>query len=193
MINPAQRQHSPDGLYWWTGNQWVAAWSHDRSHWFDGTRWLPRAHQPPVPLLRRSDWILGGLWCSVAAVATGFAMLAAAESVDASTEPNSTLWTLAALAAVLVVLMPVAGYATGRAPRRLPRMCLAAGAMWGSIMLGYVLSMLTATGPANDDAAGAGVVILAIPTACVVAVLMGLGALARLAVERLARRRSARS
>ena len=40
---------SPDGMYYWDGQQWVSTLSHDgRSRW-DGTQWVPVQAQPGAP------------------------------------------------------------------------------------------------------------------------------------------------
>ena len=144
---------------------------------------MPRMSPPSAPLLERSDRILGSVWAVVAVPAATLSVLAVSQADDPSTTPGWPLWTLAALGVVLVILMPVAGFIAGRSPRAFPRIAVAAGVIWGSLMVGYALSMTASSGPASDDAAGAGLVILGIPTAFVVASLVGVGALARLALD----------
>ena len=34
-----ESRHSADGEWWWSGAEWLPAWSADRRSWFDGLRW----------------------------------------------------------------------------------------------------------------------------------------------------------
>ena len=67
-VETAPAQHSPDRVWWWTGREWLSAWSSDGRWWFDGTSWRAVPTQPerellpqrPVntgaPKVRRGGW-----------------------------------------------------------------------------------------------------------------------------------------
>ena len=177
-------QHTPDGLYWWNGHTWVRAWSDDLRHWYDGTEWIPRRFPRSPALLRRGDLVLAVIWILFALPLAGFSMQAAHHNADPSNEPTWAIWTLASLGAAALLLIPVTGYVAGAAPRRVPRMLAATGLIWAILMMLYSLAMLASSDPNGDIAAGAGLVLLAIPAAIAVSVLVGIGALIRMLVER---------
>ncbi|BBH18583.1 hypothetical protein Back2_28700 [Nocardioides baekrokdamisoli] len=187
MTETADGQHSPDGIWWWTGEEWISAWSPDFRYWFDGSTWIPQssARRGQSAFLRRSDWVLGGIWITGAILATGFGMQAASHNDHPELEPTWALWSWGGVAATLVLMMPVMGYLTCRAPGRIARMALATALVWGSLLAAYVLAMATSSDPNSDNAAGAGLVVLGIPAGLAAAALVGFGGLLRLAVDRL--------
>lgn len=180
-------QHSPDGLYWWTGEEWIRAWSPDLRYWFDGTEWVPRSPRtrPWALSLSKSERWLGSLWIALAVAATGFSMQAASHNDHPALEPTWAVWTLACLGACLVILMPVSGYVVGYAPRRIARMVRVTMIMWGSLLIAYILAMAASSDQNSDIGAGVGLVILGLPSGLVVAALVGFGGLVRWGVDGL--------
>lgn len=177
-------QHSPDGLYWWNGREWVRAWSDDLRHWYDGTEWIQRRFSSSPALLRRRDLALSLIWILIALPLAGSSMQAAHHNSDPSNEPTWAMWTLVSLAGAALMLIPVTGYVAGARPRRLARMLAAVGLIWGIVMVLYFLAMMASSDPNSDIAAGVGLVMLAIPAAVAIAVLLGIGALIRVLVDR---------
>lgn len=179
----AERRHSPDGAYWWTGEQWVPAWSADRRWWFDGRAWVPAA--PRDSLLARADRVVAGLWVAFALVAMVEFGYVAHKGEGAS---KGWIAPLIGTAGVWVLAVIATGYVAGRAPLAWPRLCLAFGFLCLIAGVVYVESMLATTDANNDIEAGSGVVVLGVPAAALIALLLGLGALIRWAVAAIRRR-----
>lgn len=113
-------------------------------------------------------WVLGLVWAS-----------RTVPLADTSQMTNADVDLGLTLAIGSPLLLVVHGWFLGRADR-----WLFVGALtlyvWGLFMFGYVAAMLmmpVTPGAADDDtAAGAGVVLLAVPALLIVAILVGLGA-----------------
>lgn len=113
-------------------------------------------------------WVLGVVWASRTVPLT-----------DPNLITNADVGVGLTLAIGSPLLLVACGWLLGRAGR-----WVFVGALtlyvWGLLMVGYVAAMLmmpVAPGVADDDtAAGAGVVLLAVPALLTVAVLVGLGA-----------------
>jgi hypothetical protein len=91
------------------------------------------------------------------------------------------------LAIGAVVLLVLCGYVLGRS-RRWIYLATLVGCVWALLLALYIAAMLSVpvTGPSdNDNAAGAGLAILAVPVLFVVATLVGMGAGAGLLVGHL--------
>jgi hypothetical protein len=83
-----------------------------------------------------------------------------------------------ALSLASLALMTACGYLLGRA-RRWTYVCALTGYVWVLLLALYVVAMLAAPPPGasdNDTAAGAGLVILALPLFLVVSAFVGIGA-----------------
>lgn len=178
MTTGPRGQHSPDGAHWWTGAGWVTAWSPDRRWWFDGTKWV----RPSRPrLLSRNDFVIPGIWGLgvVAAIALAIDL---AHRRQSTSGPRGEFWALWAVGALALIGTPITGFVAGRRPRAVERLLLCAGYIWFGFAATYTAAMLAQPvlpTDTNDTAAGAGLAILGIPAGVAIAVLLGLGALAR--------------
>jgi len=159
--------------------------------------WLPTWVRPARAERRKPPrWLLltGIAWifCLSAWMVVGIALVAAAPADGGAVvraQVRSDLEVMAGLAVFAVVATVVWGAMVGR--RHEYRWLWLAGAVGtGVLMLGYVLAMLAApmNGTAdNDNAAGAGVAILILPTAAAVLSLLwfgaGIGLLSRLIIR----------
>lgn len=175
-------QHSSDRVWWWDGTQWQSAWSADGSHWFDGTKWVPAGQVPRRRTLTRAEWLVAAAWMALWVMGVAWAIWAvqAAGDAEAVTMPTPMLITGLALLALVVVVIPTTS-AWLAARRRWTQVLLFAGAVTCLLLAWYVAAMLAVPVPVGqpdiqDDAAGAGLVFLAIPTAAAVLVLTGIGA-----------------
>jgi hypothetical protein len=174
---------SDDAAWWWNGERWLPTMSSDGTHRFDGTRWQ-RVRRPPrwfvisglIWLVALASWLLAGT------------VFLAVGPVDGSVTELAVIGGLA-LVAVISTIAWGAFVAWRGETRR-----LWAAALAGTVvqLIFYVSAMLAAPqtpdSADNDTAAGAGVVLLAIPTAVVILALLwlgaGLGALIRIARAR---------
>jgi hypothetical protein len=178
--------HSPDGAWWWTGSQWLPAWSPDRRWWFDGTTWQ-RQRRPTskwsVSSIRPRRLITpAAAWLTVWLVSVTLAVSAVAHAPTASSPETTslTLRTVALAAVVWLVGMVATGIWCGRVSRFQVRQAAvvwlaSAAAITLLLLVGYVVSMSASSDPGGDTAAGAGVVIFAIPAFVLVLVSSGIG------------------
>jgi hypothetical protein len=162
---------SHDAAWWWNGERWLPTISADGAYRFDGTRWqrvrrLPRwlAISGLIWLLILASWLLAGtVFLAVGPVNGSIAELAVVGGLG-----------------VVAVIATIAwgAFVAWRGETRW---------LWPAAVAGtavqlffYVTAMLAAPqspGSAdNDTAAGAGVVLLAIPTAVIILTLLWLGA-----------------
>jgi len=164
---------SHDGWWWWNGQRWLPAYSADRMWRFDGIRWKRNTRRPPRWLVSSGIvWLcLLGSWLLV-----GTILLAASAPGDITVAEGIVIASLAALALIATVSW---GAFLGR--RRATIWLWPAAAVGTAVELFfYVTAMLAAPvvdGAADQDtAAGAGLALLAIPTALLILVLLWLGA-----------------
>lgn len=166
---------SSDGQWWWNGYQWLPAYTSDRKWRFDGSQWRSANSRPTPP-----RWVLvsGLLWlaCVAGWLLAGTVFLAVSSPGDSGRVASVVI---AALAAVAVLATLAWGYLVGR--RRATVWLWPAAAAGTAVQLfTYVTAMLAgpqSPGDANNDtAAGAGFVILAVPTAMLTLALLWLGA-----------------
>lgn len=172
---------SRDGRWWWNGQHWLPAYTPDQMWRFDGSHWRPanRSNRPPNWLVA-SGLVWLGLLVSWLFVGTIF--LAVASPSAPGTVPGIIILSLASIG---LLATPTWGYLVGR--RRATKWLWPAAAIGSALQLAfYVTAMLAAPstdGSEQDTAAGAGLVILAIPTALAILTLLwigaGLGALSR--------------
>ena len=186
-IEPARR-HSPDGEWWWSGSEWLPAWSADRRWWFDGLRWTPTRKQGLARAFRRQVAMLGG-WLLVWLLSLAWSAYVLAVSPDGA--PVIPLITGAALLICWVGGSVASGFLLAF-HAAWPSVVLMAGYVWVLSMAWYVASMLIGPDPAgtNDIGAGAGVVILGIPMFLVIGTLVSVGAGLRAVGRSVSRRRS---
>ncbi len=170
-------RHSPDRAWWWDGAQWIPAWSADRSHWFDGSKWVP-VKQVPRPLTR-SEGVVGAAWLVlwVAGVVWAAKAVPAAQVTDSPSAP--LLFTgIALIATSSAGIIATSAWLAAR--RRWALVALFAASVTCLLLAWYVAAMFSVPVPVNqpdtqDDMAGAGVVLLAFPTAGVVVLLSAIG------------------
>jgi hypothetical protein len=176
MPAPPTTATSHDGQWWWDGTQWLPAYTPDHRWRFDGSQWRPvnARTRPPRWLL-----LTGVVWLAFVAswLAAGTVFLAVSSPGDPG---RSALIVIVSLAAVAALATLAWGYLVGR---RRETVWLWPAAVAGTTvqLFTYVTAMLAAPqspGDANNDnAAGAGFAILAVPTALLILALLWLGAL----------------
>lgn len=146
---------------------WWPALTPNGRYWFNGQRWVRWRNGDPSRgglSYRGMVWLL---WC------------AAWLPVDTVLLRNSGFSAAAVLAAALVAVvglaaLPAGGFvlARDREPWRFWYLCWVGTA---ANLVGYVVAMTFSNDPGQDDAAGAGLVLLFAPVAVVVAVLIAIG------------------
>lgn len=185
-------RHSADGRWWWDGGRWTAAWSSDGRWWFDGAQWTPAQRPQRRASLTRSEWIVTAVWGVLWVAGVVWAAMAVPPAQVTDSPSTPILATGLLLAGVTVVgALVTSGWLGTR--RRWVQVLLFAAALTGALLAWYVAAMLAVPIPAGqpdtqDDAAGAGVVLLAVPTVLLVAVLCSVGAGVGALVSRLRRR-----
>jgi hypothetical protein len=167
---------SPDRLWWWDGYRWVASLTPDGRWWFNGFAWVPLARRREAPprwlTITGTAWLIAsGAWLAVTTVIL---------AVTSPQEPGRTAGITIVVFGSLAVLATLAwGCLVGRRA--------ATGWLWQAAAIGtgvqvlfYVTAMLaaptTTNGQDNDTAAGAGIVIIALPTAATILLLLWTGA-----------------
>jgi hypothetical protein len=162
---------SHDAAWWWDGERWLPVISADGAYRFDGMRWrrvrrLPRwlAISGLIWLVALASWLLVGT------------VFLAVGPVNGSITELSIIGGLG-----LVAIVATIAWGALVAWRGETRWLWAAAGVGTAVQLFcYVTAMLAApTDPGsadNDTAAGAGVVLLAIPTAVIILTLLWLGA-----------------
>lgn len=181
-------QHSPDGSWWWSGTEWLPAWSADRRWWFNGVRWKRRS--PAFPRPSTVEYVMFGVWFVVwvlALVFTSFAVPAYDSGVDLS---DSVVRSGLALAVGSAGGLLVCGYLLGRTGRwvYLAALTLYVWVLMLALYVGAMSMVPESAGGYDDNAAGAGFVLLGGPALFVTATLVGLGAGVGAAVRFVARR-----
>ena len=159
--------YSSDGLCWWSGSSWLAAYSADRRFRWDGRRWR-RA--------RFRDWprwihVMGLAWlcCLGVAVPVALAMHHANAHID-----HGQAVILISLGGFSAATTLATGWVLGYRKRWLQvAVFTAAGAV---VLLGWYGVAMTATTPMSDttgdNAVGAGLAILAVPTVAATGLLL---------------------
>jgi hypothetical protein len=172
--------YSPDGLWWWSGSSWLAAYSADRRLRWDGRQWR-RA--------RFRDWpkwihVVGAAWLGCLGIAVPVALVMHHANAHIDHGQAVILIDLAGFSAAATV---ATGWLLGYR-KRWPQVAVftVAGAV---VLLGWYGVAMSAPTPMSDttgdNAAGAGLAILAMPTLAATGLLLGLGAAAAAAVRRL--------
>lgn len=165
---------SLDGSWWWDGWQWLPAFTPDRLWRFTGEQWVPvggRGKPPKWLVVTGLGWLVA--FTGPLLYATVFI------AINGPADPSTlAVYVLVGLAAIAVLATGAWGFLVGR--RRALRWLWRAAAIGTAAQIFcYVLAMLAAPssdGSAQDDAAGAGLAILTVPTALVTLTLLWLGA-----------------
>jgi len=167
---------SQDRAWWWNGERWLPTLSADGAYRFNGVRWrrvwrLPRwvAITGLVWLLTVASWLLAGT-----------VFLARSPADGPAPDGSSAEFTVIGVLGVVAVLATI-GWGALVARRGETRWLWPAAAAGTTVQLmTYASAMLAvplSPGEAdNDTAAGAGVVLLAVPTAAIILTLLWLGA-----------------
>lgn len=177
----ASVQHSADGQWWWDGTRWVPAWTPDGQWWFDGSHWRRAGTSPERRRLSRREWVVVAAWAVGWAVAVAWAIWAATpDDVANAPMPAPMLISGVGLLLCLVAgLVATSGWLAAR--RRWFVVVLPVLGVTGGVLAWYVAAMLAVPVPEGqpdiqDDAAAAGLMLIALPTLGVVAALSGIGA-----------------
>lgn len=164
--------HSQDRAWWWNGTNWYPALSPDRRWWFDGTNWVSAAQPGPSFKLQRRDLLLGGTW-----VAWLIAVLVFLASILPLPDRAGPVvgWGAVFIGILSLAMMTLGGYDIAR--RKRDTVYLLIGLVWALGMVAYVTAMLLAPQPGGveDDAAGAGLVLLSVPWLMIVSAFVGTG------------------
>lgn len=174
-------QHSADGQWWWDGAQWVPAWTPDGQWWFDGSRWRRARNFPRRRRLDRGERVVALVWVVgwVVAVAWAFWAVTPNDVENAPMPLPMFISGIGLLFGLVVGLLVTAGWLAAR--RRWPGVLVLVLGVTGAVLAWYVAAMLAVPVPPGqpdiqDDAAGAGLVLIAVPTFGIAAALTGIGA-----------------
>ncbi len=188
---PEASGHSPDGRSWWDGSQWLPAWSSDGRYWFDGVLWtlrpVPR-RGGPVTWPRRVVVPLA-LWLATLSAAPVAALFATADLAPGQVLAHHVLVRFGVIAGICLATTPIMGFQLGREGRWLQTAWVAALGT-GTLVLWYGTLMTSdQSDPSADNAAGAGVAIMGLPTFAALLALLATGGGAAKGIERLRARR----
>jgi hypothetical protein len=189
LVETMPVQHSPDGVWWWSGEQWLPAWSPDRRWWFDGVTWTPAISRLRT-IFGRFDRRLAIAWAVAFVVALVWAFSSGPHVTtdDGLTGPWFVSFVVVFLAWLLGTI--VTGYMLARR-QRLLSLLMIVPLIWFlmGLWVGILGSMQTpASQPGDDNGAAVGVVLLAVPALLVLALLAALGVLVGWLVNRTVRR-----
>lgn len=169
---------SADGAWWWSGAEWLPAVSPDSRCRWTGWTWVRRPYLQRLP-----KWFLRDTVIWMVLLTAWVPALMALEAAKASTSAFIDVGTL--FGAVSVASMFGFGIRLGRLAgwRELGLACVVGT---GALLAWYIAATLTAPDPTgqNDHAAGAGTVILAIPTFVILVLIVGLGGVVGRATRR---------
>lgn len=183
--------HSPDGLWWWSGSEWLPAWSADRQWWFNGTVWTHASRSRTALKPSAVEFVMAGAWFLIWVLALVWAAAAIPASNAGSAPSEAIKRGGLTLLVGSTVLLPACGYLLAHSGRWIYLAALTLY-VWVLLLAWYIGAMLmapAADGSDNDTAAGAGLVILGVPGLIVIAALVGLGAAIGAAVRAQGRRR----
>lgn len=170
---PSRARFSEDKTWWWDGQQWLPAFTPDMKWQFDGTMWrrTNRWVRPPQSVL-----VLGLIWTFLLA-----AWIPAVAAWISATDPQPSTPLVFTVLLSLVSIVAIGTAAFGfLVPHKTQIGWIWAAAVSGTAaqLVGYVVGMLEAPQPngSEDIAAGAGLVILFLPTSAIVLALLWMGA-----------------
>jgi len=162
---------SQDFAWWWNGERWLPTISADGGYRFDGAHWRRVRQLPQWVAMSGLIWLL-----TVASWALAGAVFLSFGAADGSVAALVVIGGLAVLAVLATI-----GWGAFVAWRGATRWLWHAAVAGTTVqMTTYVIAMLSvpqSPGSAdNDTAAGAGVVLLSLPTAVIILTLLWLGA-----------------
>jgi peptidoglycan/LPS O-acetylase OafA/YrhL len=164
--------HSEDQAWWWDGRGWLPAFSADRKWWFDGRAWIRLS---PPHRLAWPRWLIisEGIWGLSLLLPPGLLMYIGVSDQQIGKEAGTSLITVTVVAVLATFAL---GFSLGRARfwRHVPVAALCGTAVLAVV---YVIAMLATAQPDDtmvDNAVGAGLSVLGIPT--FVLLLAALGA-----------------
>jgi hypothetical protein len=180
-------QHSADRAWWWNGSQWHPAWSADRQSWFDGAVWRPANVSQSRRPLTRFELLLAGSWFFGFELSLVWSVIASPHVSPDDGLTGAWLWSGAVLLGTWLAGMGLSGYLLAR---RKGRVGLVALAFYVWLLMG-VWVFFTAVTPTpastigDDDGAGLGMVLLAVPALLVISLLVAVGAFVGVFVTRV--------
>ena len=172
-METAHTQHSHDGSWWWSGSEWVPAWSPDGRWWFDGQMWR---RVGSGLAFSRFEKRLGLVWLVGFVLACVWAAFSAPHVT-----PDDGLtggWLASGVGLFLAWLSGTVatGYLLTRR-RRSRRLLAFVPGVW--LLMGLWVTFLAAMPipgtPDNDDGAAVGVALMSVPALAVLALLAGIG------------------
>jgi len=188
-VETAQTQHSFDGSWWWSGSEWVPAWSPDGRSWFDGQTW--RRVGGSGLTFSRFEKQLGVTWLVGFVLACVWAAFSAPHVTPDDGLTGGWLVSGVALFFAWLLGMAATGYLLTRRGRSRTLLTFVPG-VWllMGLWVSFLATMPVPGTPDNDNGVAVGVVLMAVPAIAVLALLAGIGfAMARL-VGRLSKRAS---
>jgi hypothetical protein len=193
-------RHSPDKAWWWSGAQWMPAWSPDGAWWFDGSTWrsaltVGRPASRPRRQLTQAEMVVAALWFALWLISTAWAAVTVPRAQAGGSTVSLGTWVLGTVLVGSVVLGTVVSAAWLAYRGRWWVVWLLVIYVSGLFFAWYVAAMLFVPVPAGqpdaqDDAVGAGLVFLALPTAVAVGFLVSVGTGVGTAIRAVHRRRT---
>jgi hypothetical protein len=200
MEGALEDTHSLDKAWWWSGTQWMPAWSPDGAWWFDGSTWRsaltrrrptsrPRRHLTQAEMVVAALWFVLWLACTVWAVVT----VPKAQAEGSTVSSATWVWAIVLFGAAVLGTVVSAVWLAYRG--RWWVIFLLVIYVSGLFFAWYVAAMFAVPIPAGqpdtqDDAAAVGLVFLALPTAVAVGFLAAVGTGIGAAIRAVARRRT---
>ena len=204
MGSSPQGRHSPDKAWWWSGAQWVPAWSPDGAWWFDGVTWRAGLANGqgrtlgPWRRLTRSETVVGALWFALWLVSALWAAVTVPKAQSERSPVSSGAWLFGITLGGSAVLATIATAAWLAYRGRWWAIWLLALYVAGLFFAWYLAAMFSVPVPAGqpdtqDDAAAVGLFFLALPTAAGVGLLVSLGTGVGATIRAVRRRKMRRS
>lgn len=172
-VETAPTQHSADGSWWWSGSEWVPAWSPDRRWWFDGNTWRDVAGARAG--LSRFEKRLVAAWIISLVLACGWAV---ASGPHVTPDGLTSGWLVSGVAIFFGWLLGMAatGFLLTRRQRTRQLLVFVPVAWFMMGLWVAFLATMPIPGATDDDNGPAvGLVLMAFPGLAVLALTAGIG------------------